>query len=216
MGFFFFFVMTTEWEDAQRRIGNLPPLESEVTIEEDVFENLVLEAARAKASHENDTLDELDEHIDNAQDDDEEDELMKIRRKRLQEMRAQQEKERFGDCSEISKSQFVSEVSEDSKKYKVLVLFSEVAENCKHIKFLYMKEEKRVAPMIVCYEGVEPTFTIRPDPTKIREADELEWVMAQNGLIETDLQEDPRIHSGNHRVHINIQRKEKSAVADVA
>ena len=40
--------------------------------------------------------------------------------------------------------------------------------------------------------------------------------MAQNGLIETDLQEDPRIHSGNHRVHINIQRKEKSAVADVA
>ena len=25
--------------------------------------------------------------------------------------------------------------------------------------------------MIVCYEGGEPTFTIRPDPTKIREAD---------------------------------------------
>lgn len=45
---------------------------------------------------------------------------------------------------------------------------------------------------------------------------ELEWVMAQQGLVKTDLQEDPRLHSGNHRISINIHRKERSGYSGAA
>lgn len=68
---------TTEWDDAQRRLGNLAPLE--VGIEEDTFENWVVSEAEKKLSHENDSIDQLDEKIDNADDDDDESELQKIR-----------------------------------------------------------------------------------------------------------------------------------------
>lgn len=87
--------------------------------------------------------------------------------------------------------------------------------------------------MIILYDGGEPTFTLRPDVSCIREPDgkfsffcyfylfltsilELEWVMYQKGMIESDLQEDPRIYSRNDRVHINIHRKQRSGHADVA
>lgn len=71
--------MTTEWEDALRRHGVLPPLEHEVNVEEDLLEKLILEQAARKASHVDDTDEELAEHIDNASDDDEESELLRIR-----------------------------------------------------------------------------------------------------------------------------------------
>ena len=35
--------------------------------------------------------------------------------------------------------------------------------------------------------------------------------MAQEGMLETDLEEDPRIHSGNGRVVINVIRKQKAS-----
>lgn len=40
----------------------------------------------------------------------------------MAELKARQQKQFFGDCLEISKSQFVSEVSEDSKSHNVLIL----------------------------------------------------------------------------------------------
>lgn len=40
--------------------------------------------------------------------------------------------------------------------------------------------------------------------------------MSQKGMVESELQEDPRIYSRNDRVHINIHRKQRSAIADIA
>jgi hypothetical protein len=70
--------MSTEWDDAQRRIGNLPPIKHEVEIDQDLFERLVIAQAERKASHIDDTPEELDEACDNAEDD-EESALEKIR-----------------------------------------------------------------------------------------------------------------------------------------
>jgi len=220
---------TTEWDDVQRKFGNLPPLE--VGIEEETLENWIVEEANKKLSHESDTIEQLNEHIDDGDGSDEESELRRIRERRLAELQAKRNRERFGDCFEISKSQFISEVSDDSKKHNVLVLiytngdskgemlkhlFSQVADNCRTVKFLYMREEKKVVPMIILYSGGEPKFTLRPDVSCIREPDELEWVLAQNDMVETELQEDPRIHSRNDRIHINIHRKQRNAYPDVA
>ena len=80
------------------------------------------------------------------------------------------------------------------------------------------------------YENGEPVYTYRPKAGSVREADgkypnfvflkfytsfynfnstELEWLMAQEGMLETDLEEDPRIHSGNGRVMINVVRNKQ-------
>lgn len=68
---------TTEWDDVQRKFGNLAP--REVGIDEETFEKWVIEEADKKLSHENDSIDQLNEHIDDAEDDDEEAELQRIR-----------------------------------------------------------------------------------------------------------------------------------------
>lgn len=72
--------MTTEWEDIQRRIGNLPPLPpAEVNVGEDFLMQMVDAVAQQKKSHESDSLEQLDRHLEDCSDDDEEDTLEKLR-----------------------------------------------------------------------------------------------------------------------------------------
>mgnify|MGYP005996581237 CR=1 FL=1 len=68
---------TTEWDDVQRKFGNLPPLE--VGIEEEILSDWIVEQANKKLSHENDSIEQLDECIDDGDGSDEELELERIR-----------------------------------------------------------------------------------------------------------------------------------------
>ncbi|CAG8524553.1 1279_t:CDS:2 [Diversispora eburnea] len=106
----------TEWNDILRAKGILPPKPGPT--EEEIFEELDREIKEKQDKHlEDKTLDELDEL------EDEEDEriLLEYRQKRIAEMKAEVSRERFGHVMQISKPDFVREVSEASKDVWVVV-----------------------------------------------------------------------------------------------
>lgn len=120
---------TTDWEEAQRRIGNLPPLApTEITTTEDEIEALVLE--RAEKQLHNALGRELEGKADSDDDDllaellnDEEgDEFFEsYRRKRMEEVRQNQSRESHGYLREISRSEFKDQVTNHAG-YCVLLL----------------------------------------------------------------------------------------------
>ncbi|CDI83284.1 hypothetical protein, conserved [Eimeria acervulina] len=98
----------TEWDSLQRKFGNLPPKPVRET-EEEKTKQLVdaLESVDPLASKSLSQLDELEDDI-------EEDVLQKYREKRIQELKRQQKRNRFGEIIQISKDDFVKEVTEAS------------------------------------------------------------------------------------------------------
>merc|ERR1712137_129004 len=217
---------TTEWEDIQRRMGNLPELEPYIVdLPEAVFEDFVTAEATKRNAWDRASIDEIEEAHDNAMEDDDERELAEIRRRRMKELRQKHAKEIFGECRTITRSEYISEVTEASKEHKVIVLIYQegdkkgqivedlyvpLARKSRSTKFLVMQENKRIAPMIICYENGDIASSFNPDVSKIKQTIELEWTMYSKRMIETDLQEDPRLHSGSNRVTINIHRKERA------
>ncbi|KAI8370055.1 thioredoxin-like protein [Choanephora cucurbitarum] len=108
----------TEWNDILRAKGILPPKDEKKDDElEDAFVEMV-QARQAKLdSLENKDLDELDE-LEDLEDDQI---LNQYRHKRMMEMQAQAAKEKYGEITEISKPDFVREVTEASKECYVVV-----------------------------------------------------------------------------------------------
>ena len=124
--------------DILRAKGILPPKEEE---SKEALEDIYVEALNARkqeeASLENKTLDELDELEDELEDDRiimeyryvhqrRTVKLILKRRKRMQEMQQQAEKDKYGEVTQISKPDFVKEVTEASKEcYVVVHLFKD-------------------------------------------------------------------------------------------
>jgi len=110
---------TTEWEDAQRRLGNLAPLEDDapapplLLARETVADAAAIRAAPVAA------LEQLDEETadDRA--------LSELRRLRLQQLRLLASRPRFGAVLAISRDQFVTQVTAASLTHQdVLVLLT--------------------------------------------------------------------------------------------
>ncbi|KAI8064603.1 thioredoxin-like protein [Gongronella butleri] len=119
----------TEWNDILRARGILPPKDEKSVDEiEDWFAETLKAKQDAEKSLDNKTLDELDEL-----EDEEDDRIIEeYRRKRLQEMHASAAKEKYGDVTQISKPDFVKEVSEASKDcYVVVHLYQDSIPMCK-------------------------------------------------------------------------------------
>lgn len=99
----------TEWNDVLRQKGIIPQKEKEITEEEiiDIVERTVQEKLN-KNHLEEKTLDELDEL------EDEEDEriMAEYRNKRIAEMKALQEKSKFGSVYEITAVDYVKEINQ--------------------------------------------------------------------------------------------------------
>ncbi|CAJ0755894.1 10732_t:CDS:2 [Entrophospora sp. SA101] len=117
----------TEWNDILRARGILPPKSGPT--EEEIFEELDKEIRDKHDKHlEDKSLEELDEL------EDEEDEriLMEYRKKRIAEMKAEAIRGKFGQVIQISKTDFVKEVTETSKEAPVVVhLFKDPIVECK-------------------------------------------------------------------------------------
>ncbi|KNE61877.1 hypothetical protein AMAG_07149 [Allomyces macrogynus ATCC 38327] len=120
----------TEWNDVLRAKGILPP--KEITVTEDELNALVDQSV--VDYHEkklaNASLDELDEL-----EDDEDDRVLEMyRRKRVLEMQEAASRRRFGEVIQISKPDFVREVTEASKDVWVVVhLFKDGIPACRLI-----------------------------------------------------------------------------------
>ncbi|KAG2213389.1 hypothetical protein INT47_009062 [Mucor saturninus] len=108
----------TEWNDILRSKGILPPKDEE---KDDRMEDAFVDMVRARQdrldSLENKDLDELDE-LEDLEDDQI---LNQYRHQRMMEMHALAAKEKYGEVYEISKPDFIREVTEASKDCHVVV-----------------------------------------------------------------------------------------------
>ncbi|CAB4426379.1 unnamed protein product [Rhizophagus irregularis] len=117
----------TEWNDILRARGILPPKEGPT--EEEIFEEMDKNIREKQEKHlEDKTLDELDEL------EDEEDDriLEEYRQKRMAEIKAEASREKYGQLIQISKPDFIKEVTEASQEVWVIVhLFKDPIPECK-------------------------------------------------------------------------------------
>ena len=108
----------TEWNDALRKHGILPPKEPSEREKEYEQWDAAVEAERERNPLQDKSLDELDELEDEFDDDRV---LQMYREKRMQEMREDMLRKRFGQVFDVSETDFVREVTEASKNSLVVV-----------------------------------------------------------------------------------------------
>jgi len=203
---------STQWEDIHRRLGNFAAKPKEQTVTE--IEKLVVDAAERFDPMQDKSLKELDK----LEDDVEEDELEKVRRKRMEEMRAKSKASKFGDVRHIRRDNFVQEVTESSAngQWVLLLLFIEGRSQCQHLmkhwegaakKFPTVKFLKGVAdevipefpeartPAVLMYHNEDcrkQVIGIDEWGGRRCDIDCIEWVMSKEGIIDTELEDDPR------------------------
>eukprot|EP01132_Coremiostelium_polycephalum_P004687 gene4687-5853_t len=234
--------MSTEWEDVQRKFGNLPP--SEFDIHEKELEALIIQ--RAEQQEENEKIEnklskysseQLDELEDDFNDEDDLKVLEEFRKKRMQELRDEQSKQRFGQVYQIRADQFVEEVTNSSQKCFVVVLLfkngitgSDILEHILSIlskKFVFVKFVKCDAHEITkgFPDSHIPSLVIYKDQIAFHQflgisslgglklsPDDVEWRLSKLKVLETTLEEDPASNS-HDRIFINVKRKIKPTTA---
>lgn len=211
---------TTEWDDLQRKYGNLPKLEKEVEPEEEEVDDSVearFAGASAAAMAEAVEGDDMEE--------DEEATLAAIRAKRMEQLMASAKKNKFGALYPLTRDEYTKEVTEGSKECWVVVLLyndavdasralQEVLERLapkhKAVKFLRIKADqciegfpdRNVPTLLLYHEGENQRQLMGPgvyggkrNGAGITE-DTVEWVLADEGVLSTDLTEDPRPEQG--------------------
>lgn len=122
-------IQTTEWEDAQYKIGNkvgaYATKEDEIIQQriDRVIQDTITEYATKdeEGIHANKTLEEIQDAIEDEEDDD--GFLEQIRQRRLAQLKGEAEKKAFGGTiAHITKSDYVREVTDGSKKNPVVLL----------------------------------------------------------------------------------------------
>ncbi|GAB6019864.1 hypothetical protein CHUAL_001403 [Chamberlinius hualienensis] len=210
----------TEWNDALRKFDILPPKpsapENEATITEADVIKLVEDTINQKTTtkaFEDMTLEELDAC------EDEEDEriLLEYRRKRIQQIRSEQEKSKFGELREITGVDYINEVTKAGDGvWVVLHLYQHGVQQCnllnRHLSVLAAKFPKtkflksistlcisnypdRNMPTIFLYfEGVMKKQMVGPSSCGGVNAtvEEVEWLLHEAGAIVSDLEEPPK------------------------
>ena len=129
--------VTTEWDDAQRRIGNLPPLESSAGEEEHMTalqtaaelpmekKPSVVDAASSKENGEEDGVARLQAEADEDAQHQDQEELNRLRMQRLDELKGNRQAEvRFGAVAPLTHADYKREVCEAGNGVGVVVFLS--------------------------------------------------------------------------------------------
>jgi len=206
----------TEWNDALRKYGILPEKQKDVEITEEQLTQMIEDTIKQKSGKkdiEDMTLEELDENEDW-----EDDRLMEqIRRQRLAEMMALQQKAKFGDVREISAIDYVEQVNKAGEGiWVVLHLFKSGIPLCdlinSHIEQLAHKfpatkflksvattcipnyPDKNLPTVFIYYEGEMKGQFAGPlafGGMRLTK-DDLEWMLSRYECIKSTLKSDPR------------------------
>lgn len=207
---------TTDWDDIQRRLGNLPPLvEQALAVEAAVASPASAQFPASQAC----TSSEDTRGSGDASDDDEGAELARIRAERLDELKGRKPT-RYGTILPISRADYVQEVNQAPEGVGVvvflfkrrhylssymLVLLEKLARKFGDVKFVQIESEE-------CIPGYPdsnlPTLLIYQDDDLLRQCtgpsafggksfgiDSVEWELAQSGVISTDLTQRPAVES---------------------
>ncbi|CAE8649519.1 unnamed protein product [Polarella glacialis] len=144
--------------------------------------------------------------------------MAKYRRQRMAELKAAQTAARFGELRQVGRTDFVAQVTEASAngQWVLTLLFTNASPQC-HPLMEPWAEAARRFPAIKFLKGVAsevvPDFPDSSTPTVLVYKDTdckhqigglaewgggrcnvdcVEWVLAKYGVVETDLEEDPR------------------------
>lgn len=207
--------VTTEWDDIQRRIGNLPELEvsapAPAWVSEDVTSQRVRE--RLGSAHPDQPGGSDDASADS-------DVLEGLRMKILREMKG--EARQFGSIIGITNAEFISEVNRAGEEMGVVVflfkqrhyhsqymrvLLEKLARKFKHVKFCQIGHDDCIPgypdtnlPTLLMYKNddlVRQTVGVNALGGAGYGIDDIEWEIAEAGFVQTELPRNP--HAQRHR-----------------
>jgi len=208
----------TEWNDVLRSKGILPPKQKEAEISEEqivkMLDTTIQERTEgSRRNLEGLSLDELDE----LEDEEEERILQAMKSKRLQEMKQDMAKKKYGQVLEISAQDYVLEVNKAGEGvWVILHLYKQGIPLCsllnQHLAQLAMKfpatkfiksvstvcipnyPDKNVPTIFVYYEGEMKKQFIGPIALRGMSLtlEELEFILGTTGAIPTTIKKDPR------------------------
>mgnify|MGYP001074665932 CR=1 FL=1 len=222
---------TTEWEDIQRRFGNLPP--AELIVDDEALGVLADEAAdrHEESKYDDMDVDDIDALLDEAEDAADDEDMRFLAEYRSQRLAAlYREVERGVVRTLESRDQFAERVTRAPPGETVVVhLFRErltpsdmmdaaivlLARKFNEITFFRMASttcipgypDANLPTLLVYRDGVVRKtlagLTRFGGPRMT--PDDVEWELAQEGVLRTELEENPHISTHN-RVFVNIQR----------
>lgn len=205
----------TEWNDILRTKGIIPQKEKEIT--EDQIVSMLEETIEKKTS-DGKKLSELDlDELDELEDSEDEAVLLEYRNKRIAELKALAERQKFGLVGEISAQDYINEVNKAGEGiWVVLHLYKQGIPLCalinEYMKCLAAKyptvkflksisttcipnyPDKNLPTVFIYFEGdmkkqlAGPLEFRGPNLTQ----DEFEYIIGRTGAIETNIKEDPR------------------------
>lgn len=203
--------VSTEWEDIQRKLGNLPEKAEEPSQEEILRETL-------DQLEQNDPHTHLsDDQLEALEDATHDNELQKIRQQRLEAMRRAAARPVYSDLIEISKQDYEEQVTNASKNTCVILfLYQSYIPMCEllnsillHLakKFPHQKFVKIQATR--CIENFQdshcPALIVYKEGSVFKSllscaqlfggskmtVESVEWGLAREGVLETELEENP-------------------------
>ncbi|CAH1186447.1 unnamed protein product [Phyllotreta striolata] len=205
----------TQWNDVLRAKGIIPPKEKEVT-EDQIVSMLEQTIEQKTATGKN--LSELDlDELDELEDSEDEAVLNEYRAKRIAELKALAERQKFGYVGEISAQDYINEVNKAGEGiWVVLHLYKQGIPLCalinEHMKQIAAKfpavkflksisttcipnyPDKNLPTIFVYFEGDLKTQLAGPlafrGPNLTQ--NEFEYLIGKTGAIETSIKEDPR------------------------
>jgi hypothetical protein len=200
--------VTTEWDDIQRKLGNLPPLESPP---EAVAEDAVPPPTKATADKPPPLSNHSDEMTDEAE------ELARLRAMRLDELRGTSREPRFGTILPLSRGDYSREVNEAGDGVSVvvflsksrghylssytLVLLEQLARKFGDVKFMQIESTECIPDYP---DRNLPTLLLYRDDDLLGQCvgaaafggssfgvEDVEWELAQAGVLKSDIQANP-------------------------
>jgi len=206
----------TEWNDVLRAKGILPEKPKEAEVNEDDIVKMLEDTIRQKSGIKN--LEEMDlDELDELEDEEEEMILLQMRNQRIAEMKALQEKTKFGDVREITAIDYVQEVNKAGDDvFVVLHLYRQGVPLCNLIneymsrlaprfpctKFLKAISttcipnypDKNLPTLFVYHEGNMKGQLVGPEQFRGMNLtmDEFEYLVGKTGAIQTTIKDDPK------------------------
>jgi len=202
----------TEWNDILRAKGILPAKEPEVT--EEALTEMIEQTIQQKQSIEYKLSNMTNEELEEQEDDDENEAIiLEFRRRRLEELKKENQLSKFGDVLEISGVDYVEQVNNAGEGIWVYLHlykpgiplcslinqhFSSLAKKYPKSKFIKSISttcipnfpDKNLPAIFVYFEGKAKEQIIGEFSEKLS-CDALEWRLSRGGGIKTDLEEDP-------------------------
>ena len=205
---------TTEWDDAIAKVNKSALSEEKQRLYD--MGNIIYKEQPVEEhnSLEDKDIDEIDELLE---DDDSDEELLRIKEKRMAEMRALAEKNKYKEVVELTAGEYKQEVTEASRQcYVVVLLYKNGIEGCDvlnaRLNELAAKKRSTKFVKILSHLAIPnypdkllPTLIVYKDTNHVKQfiglaefggnrmtCDDLEWALSRVGAVETNLRSDPR------------------------